>query len=108
MKSCADLFLFSDTSHISIAPSQEPPSSGPPAELSARAEADTDSNSSLYEATQKTLRLDGSADSSATGSMDIKMASPEKSGDEGEKSRQKAVEEGEVDVGGGEHLHKQR
>lgn len=104
MKSCTDLFTFSDTTHVSMKTSQGPPNMtllpGEPSALDDPL-GDTDSNNSLYEATQKTLTLDrsgGSADSA-----DVKMASPEKpSGDGGRSSQDGGQGEGEevVDVGG--------
>lgn len=111
MKSCTDLFTFSDTTHVSIKPPQPPPILLPPGEpspLSDVLEGDADSNCSLYEATQQTLMLDTSVGSA--NSTDVKMASPEKSGEGGERPQGRGQGEGGemLDVGGGEHVHRQR
>jgi hypothetical protein len=108
MKSCSNLFMFSDTTHVSLKPPEAPvPSVGELLTPSDPLEGETDLNSTLHEATQKTLRLDSVA-GEGDDVTDVKMASasPEKSGAEG--GQEGGCDEEVVDVGGGEHVHRQR
>lgn len=112
MKSCSDLFMFSDASHVSLKPSQEPPpvSCIMPLDTESaqqHASSPVDTDSSLNEATEKALKLDMNT---SCGS-DVKMASPEKSSEK--EARKKAgkedEEEGEAELDVGKtHTDKPR